>query len=244
MNYRSIYYNLIAKALTQGRIKKTNDGLDRHHIIPKSLGGCNDISNLVLLAGREHYLAHKLLVRMHVGADRKKMIYALWWMTKTKGAGKHSNKTRITSRDYEYSRKLFIEAITIMNNDPVRKENYRKNRAAGIYKYDNASMGRSLSETLAKLSVEEKKIRMLNSTMRADQEARILAIRRGKASTIEVTYLDGITETMFSDQVMDRLNLSWSQIKYRLTAHNGVLLDGKIVKLVNKYTGGNKWKNN
>ena len=124
MNYQYIYNNLINNALTMGRAKKTNDGLDRHHIIPKSLGGSNDKSNLVLLTGKEHYLAHKLLVKMHIGADRKKMIYALWWMSKTKITGKHSNKTRITSRDYEHSRKLFIESN--VNGDPIRKEKFKK----------------------------------------------------------------------------------------------------------------------
>lgn len=240
MNYHSIYYNLINNALILGRTKKPNDGLDRHHIIPKSLGGSNDASNLVLLTGKEHYLAHKLLVKMHIGANRKKMIYALWWMSKTKITGNHSNKTRITSRDYEHSRKLFIEAN--VNNDPIRKAKFKKNRTAGLYKYDNASMGKSLSRTLAKLSKKDMKERMLNSTMTADHEARVLAIRRGKASTIEVIDLNGITETIFSDQVVDKLNLSWPQLKYRLKAHNGLLLDGRIVKLINKYTGGNKWK--
>jgi hypothetical protein len=240
MNYQYIYNNLINNALAMGRTKKTNDGLDRHHIIPKSLGGSNDASNLVLLTGKEHYLAHKLLVKMHIGADRKKMIYALWWMSKTKITDKHSNKTRITSRDYEHSRKLFIESN--VNGDPIRKEKFKKNRTAGLYKYDDISMGKSLSRTLAKLTKEELKERMLNSTMTADQKARALAIQRGKASSIEVTHLDGMTEIIFSDQVIEKLNLTWPQIKYRLHAHNGLLLDGRVVKLINKYTGGNKWK--
>jgi hypothetical protein len=240
MNYQYIYNNLINNALAMGRTKKTNDGLDRHHIIPKSLGGSNDASNLVLLTGKEHYLAHKLLVKMHIGADRKKMIYALWWMSKTKITGKHSNKTRITSRNYEHSRKLFIEAN--VNGDPIRKEKFKKNRTTGLYKYDDISMGKSLSRTLAKLTKEEMKERMLNSTMTADQKARALAIQRGKASSIEVTHLDGMTEIIFSDQVIEKLNLTWPQIKYRLHAYNGLLLDGRVVKLINKYTGGNKWK--
>lgn len=241
MNYHSIYNALINNALILGRTKKPNDGLDRHHIIPKSLGGSNDMSNLVLLTSKEHYLAHKLLVKMHDGEQRKKMIYALWWMSKTRGTGMHSNKTRITSRDYEYARKLFIE--TNINNDPIRKSKFKKNRIAGMYKYDDVSMGKSLSRTLAKLTKKEMEKRMLNSVMTADQEARAMAIRKGKASVIEVTNLDGSKETIFSNQVIDKLNLSWPQIKYRLKAHNGVLLDGKVVKLLKKYTGGNKWKN-
>jgi len=39
-------------------------GKERHHIIPKSLGGNNDHENLVVLWYREHYIAHRLLVKM------------------------------------------------------------------------------------------------------------------------------------------------------------------------------------
>jgi len=83
---------------------------------------------------REHYLAHKLLVKIYEGDDRKKMIYALWWMSKTKSCDKYSNKSKITSRDYEYARKLFVESN--LNNDPFAKERFRKNHQNGIYKYD------------------------------------------------------------------------------------------------------------
>lgn len=177
---------------------------------------------------------------MYSGEDKKKMIYALWWMSKTKTINNFSNKARVTSRDYEYARSMFISAN--VNNDSIKKEKFRKNRAEGLYKYDDVSMGKTLSKTLSNLSSEEKKARMLKSTMIADHIARGIAIRRGKASTIEILNLDGSKETIFSDQVNERLNLTWPQIKYRISAHNGLLLDGRIVKLINKYTGGNKWK--
>lgn len=240
MNYFNIYHKLVTRALSQNRIKKPNDGFDSHHILPKSLGGSNESTNKVLLTGREHYIAHKLLVRMYSGEDKKKMAYALWWMSKTKTVGNFSNKARVTSRDYEYARNMFVAAN--VNNDPIRKEKFRKNRAEGLYKYDDASMGKTLSKTLSNLSSEEKKARMLKSTMTADHIARGIAIRRGKASIIKIINLDGTSNVIFSDQVNELLNLTWPQVKYRISAHNGLLLDGRIVKLINKYTGGNKWK--
>lgn len=240
MNYPIIYERLIKHALSQCRMKKPNDGLDRHHILPESLGGSNDKNNMVLLTGREHYLAHKLLVKIHKGENKKKMVYALWWMTKTKRKGLFSNKTRITARDYEYARNLFIQAN--VNNDPERKEKFKRNRAAGLYKYDNANMGKTLSNSLNLLTPDQKRERMLKSTMTADHQARCQAIRRGKASLIEIKYLNGDVTTIFSDQTMEYLGLTWPQIKYRIDAHNGLLKDGKKVIMIKKYTGGNKWK--
>lgn len=242
MNYRNIYESLIKKALQQNRIKVPHDGYDRHHIIPKSLGGDESSSNLVLLTGREHYLAHKLLVKMYQGNDRKKMIYALWWMSKTKSCENHSNKCRITSRDYEYARNLFVESN--INNDPLRKEKFRKNHQNGVYKYDYEKLADTIRNNLKQLSSEEMKIRMLKSTMTADPIARANAIRRGKASILEITNIDGTSEIIYSDQVKNILGIDWQRVKYRIDAHKGLLEDGRKVIILKKYIGGNRWKKN
>jgi hypothetical protein len=61
MNYQQIYDNLISH-----RLKNPATGyIERHHIIMKSMGGSNDPSNLVVLTGREHWIAHLLLYKIH-----------------------------------------------------------------------------------------------------------------------------------------------------------------------------------
>lgn len=50
------------KGKTRSLNKKDYDGyFEKHHIIPRCMGGSNDKSNLVLLTGREHFMAHMLL---------------------------------------------------------------------------------------------------------------------------------------------------------------------------------------
>lgn len=49
MNYKNIYERLINKAQLEMTIKNYSDGLKKHHIIPKSLGGPTLPENLVLL---------------------------------------------------------------------------------------------------------------------------------------------------------------------------------------------------
>jgi hypothetical protein len=58
MNYTKLYKELIHKAKERDMV----DGYTEiHHIIPKSEGGSNDKDNLVVLTGREHFIAHKIL---------------------------------------------------------------------------------------------------------------------------------------------------------------------------------------
>lgn len=54
---------------------------ERHHIVPKSLGGPDDACNLVTLTYREHFIAHWLLTKFKVGGELRKMQRALFAMT-------------------------------------------------------------------------------------------------------------------------------------------------------------------
>ena len=59
--YTKCYYRIIEAA--QCKTKDLFIG-ERHHIIPKSLGGTNKKTNIVKLTPREHYICHLLLTRM------------------------------------------------------------------------------------------------------------------------------------------------------------------------------------
>ncbi len=66
MNYQNIYNLLIAKAQVR---EKVNGYKERHHIVPKSLGGSDHKSNLVELTAREHFIAHMCLALIHGGTQ-------------------------------------------------------------------------------------------------------------------------------------------------------------------------------
>ena len=61
MNYQKIYEELI-----NSRKDRILDGYtEKHHIIPKSLGGSNCADNMIQLTAREHFVAHWLLWKIH-----------------------------------------------------------------------------------------------------------------------------------------------------------------------------------
>lgn len=97
--YTKWYYSIIEKAQARGfpnrRIaKKILGNIDDHHIIPKSIGGTNNRDNMVYLTLREHYIAHRLLIKMTTGDDKSRMFYAFWRMSTT-------GRYKLSSRTYE-----------------------------------------------------------------------------------------------------------------------------------------------
>ena len=95
MNYQRIYSDLI-------EFRKANapDGYsEKHHIIPKSMGGSNSPDNLVRLTGREHFIAHRLLAKIHGGL----MWLAVTYMSHPGTTS--SNGYMCTSRVYEYAKR-------------------------------------------------------------------------------------------------------------------------------------------
>ena len=66
MDYLGIYINLITAASLRERLPASypfKAPMERHHIIPRSLGGLDDPDNIVSLTVREHFFAHELLLR-------------------------------------------------------------------------------------------------------------------------------------------------------------------------------------
>lgn len=108
MNYLKIYQLIIHNAKTESRYKTINY-YERHHIVPRSLGGSDDEDNLVLLTAREHFLCHWLLYRMTEGTDKSKMAHAWFSMCRI---SKDQKRTKITSRKFEYAKRAHAKAAS------------------------------------------------------------------------------------------------------------------------------------
>src|SRR5580704_18811987 len=63
MNYATHYKRLIDRA----RIRVLDTYTERHHVVPRCMGGGNDRDNIVRLTPEEHYVAHQLLVKLYPG---------------------------------------------------------------------------------------------------------------------------------------------------------------------------------
>jgi hypothetical protein len=117
MNYQKIYNNLISRNISRAGY------VEKHHILPRCLGGQDNKENLVNLYPEEHYLAHLLLCKIYPG--NQKLLYAT--MNMTSGAminnGKRSNKA------YGWLRRQYAESMSGDNNPARRNPNLQKEAA-------------------------------------------------------------------------------------------------------------------
>ena len=83
MDYQRHYDLLIERA----RCRKLTVYVEKHHIIPRCMGGGDEPENLAHLTPEEHYVAHQLLVKLH--PSNRKLVFAAWMMCNGK---RRSNK--------------------------------------------------------------------------------------------------------------------------------------------------------
>lgn len=181
--YSRIYFSIIQKAT----LRELNCYSESHHIIPKSLGGSNDPTNLVNLSAREHYICHRLLVKMTVGINKRKMSRAFWAMCIL---DKTQRRYIPNSRVFQLAKEKYIKTLvgrklTAETKEKIRKSNLgkvqseetRRKRAASRTGFKNTE------ETIAKMKDSAKK-RWDNTV---DDSERIEKIKQARAKQIIVT---------------------------------------------------------
>ena len=104
--YTKWYFNIIHSRLATPAKGYT----EKHHIIPKSMGGSNAKSNLVALTAKEHFICHLLLTKM---TDAKGMRLAVLAMTRASG---NQQRVRVTGRTFQRIREGASLASSGANN--------------------------------------------------------------------------------------------------------------------------------
>jgi len=126
--YTKCYYSIINRRQIH-KLNITNS--ENHHIIPKSIGGSNDKTNLVRLSPREHYICHLLLTKMcKLHPHEKSMWFALHCLSNGFG-----HKERHNSKLYEIFKlkamKIRSEAYSGENNPFYGKTHKEESKLYG-----------------------------------------------------------------------------------------------------------------
>tara|TARA_R110000744_G_scaffold51511_3_gene110872 strand:- start:2313 stop:3116 length:804 start_codon:yes stop_codon:yes gene_type:complete len=143
MDYSKVYDNFI----TSRKGAAVNGYSEKHHILPRSMGGSDCSSNIIKLTAREHFFSHLLLAKIYGG----KMWAALSFMSRS--GTKSSKKYKCNSRQYqlakvkdaEWKSKIYSgdsnpfygkthsqESISRMSKPRVNKENLYGRKCEGV----------------------------------------------------------------------------------------------------------------
>lgn len=118
MKYQEIYNNLINRALC-----RISEGyVEKHHIVPRCLGGTDAKENIVSLYPEEHYLAHQLLVKIHptnVHLANAAMIMTI-----------HNTEARMNNKLFGWLRKKASELAKGVPKSEETKAKMRKPKSA------------------------------------------------------------------------------------------------------------------
>ena len=115
--YKQTYDRIIERA----RNRDLSGVFERHHVIPRCMGGSDDGSNLVKLTCREHYICHLLLTKFDVDSQtRWRLIWALHRM---------AFSGVLYSRGYELARILHRANMANTHNYIKDRERWKKNVA-------------------------------------------------------------------------------------------------------------------
>lgn len=119
MNYNKIY-----QAIIDYRIKNKLSGYtERHHIIPRSLGGSDDKNNLVDLSAREHYICHLLLTKMYKKNTNEyyKTVHAYMMMCNVNTINQ-KRIYRVNSRLYEKYKKEYSIIMSVNQSGELNSQ--------------------------------------------------------------------------------------------------------------------------
>jgi len=158
--YTTWYNNIVQRAKT----RSLTEYKERHHIIPRSLGGSDLQSNLVDLTAKEHFICHLLLPKMTYGKTKEKMVYAAWNMANQENSQQTRHKVR--SRTYQYLRQQFSKnhatRMTInnpMNNPEIRKKHQeainKRGKTLGNTGHKRGPMSSELKEILRQKTIDQ-----------------------------------------------------------------------------------------
>lgn len=118
--YTRWYYRIIANPIDDTYTEK-------HHIIPRCLGGTDDLDNIIKLSARQHFICHLLLIKMVEPSIRHKLAYAAWQLSRNKN-------TKISSRIYEMLKKQMSLTYTGRKRKPFTEETKRNMSLAHLGK--------------------------------------------------------------------------------------------------------------
>lgn len=168
MNYQKHYDLLMSRA----RARTCPEGyVEKHHVVPKCLGGSDDPSNLVILTAREHYVAHQLLVKLNPSDLR--ISYAALMMTRLGKSNGRVNNRYYSWLKENYSRLQSMYMKERLKNTPnvSTKDSVRAIRKQAWLGENNPCYGKPNWDSIRAASAKTKGVKLKSEHAKKISEA-------------------------------------------------------------------------
>lgn len=158
MNYQKIYNDLIGRAVERQKLSTVLSNFEKHHILPKCLGGDNSKSNIVKLTCEEHFIAHQLLVKIY--PENKKLIFAAHAMTIS--SNRHN---RINNKEYAWLKRLKSVEMSKLHKGKILTQNTKDKmsfaKIGKVFGVNNGFYGKTHTEEFKNKKSEQQKIKQI-----------------------------------------------------------------------------------
>lgn len=168
--------------------------MEKHHVVPKCMGGGDEMENMILLPLRAHYLAHYLLTKAYPGNNKLYHAFAAMSLH-----GKNHKRT-FTSKQYEKMRKARSNALTGIPRPEHVKQKLRKPKAnkENYYKPKTEAHKANISKANKGKKKTAEHVAKLVAARRASQESRTAFFEAKKQEIVHDYKQSGLTRSEYS----------------------------------------------
>jgi hypothetical protein len=124
MNYQRIYNNIVER----GKNRVLEGYKEKHHVVPRCMGGTDDAENLVTLTPEEHCLCHLLLVKIQPNNIR--LVRTAMFMVSSNKHQQRNNKA------YGWLKRQYSEYMQGPNNPSTLNGTWNKGLSVKLRKPD------------------------------------------------------------------------------------------------------------
>lgn len=177
MEYLKIYNRIVERATNRDILGY----VEKHHIVPKCLGGENKKSNIVSLTAKEHYICHKLLCEIY--PNESKLKYAFWRMCNVANNEHQERNYKVSAKVYsrikdeislitsKRTKNYSVEMRKLIGEKVSKKLKGRPSGRKGISKPDHSEWMKENNPFRGKTHSEEhiQKLREVNSEPKSEQ---------------------------------------------------------------------------
>jgi len=147
--------------ITNGKSRVLDCYKEKHHILPRCLGGKDNKENLVELTAKEHFIVHMLLCKFTFGLARRSVLYAFKAMSYLKTNGRdykiHSRVASKLRAELKFSKEHIKNLSKSHKGKKASKETRLK--MSKVHKGNKYCLGKKTSkETKQKLSEIRKQL--------------------------------------------------------------------------------------